>query len=46
MGAPSSITVAASTCIEAGLMSTLAMLQGREAETFLKHQDQPHWIQA
>jgi thiamine biosynthesis lipoprotein len=46
MGAPSSITIAASTCIEAGLMSTLAMLQGREAETFLKHQDQPHWIQA
>jgi thiamine biosynthesis lipoprotein len=45
IGAPSSITIAASTCIEAGLMSTLAMLQGSEAEAFLKHQDQPYWIQ-
>jgi thiamine biosynthesis lipoprotein len=46
LGAPRSITIAAATCIEAGLMSTLAMLQGSEAADFLKQQTIPHWIQA
>jgi thiamine biosynthesis lipoprotein len=46
LGAPRSITIAAATCIEAGLMSTLAMLQGQEAAEFLKQQTIPHWIQA
>ena len=33
---PRSVTVAAATCIEAGMIATLAMLQGRRAEKFLK----------
>lgn len=45
LGAPRSITIAAPTCIEAGLMSTMAMLQGHDAAEFLNHQDIPHWIQ-
>ncbi len=43
--APSSITVAAQTCIEAGLMSTLAMLQGKDAQPFLQEQGINFWIQ-
>jgi thiamine biosynthesis lipoprotein len=38
-GAPRSVTVLGGTCVEAGLLSTLAMLQGAEAEEFLKDQD-------
>ncbi|MBL0062940.1 MAG: FAD:protein FMN transferase [bacterium] len=33
--APRSVMVLAETCIEAGVLSTVAMLQGKEAETFL-----------
>lgn len=36
--APRSVTVLAGFCTEAGLLSTLAMLQGRDAETFLEAQ--------
>lgn len=43
-GAPRSVTVAASTCTEAGLLSTLAMLQGAEAENFLKREGVAHWV--
>jgi len=43
--APSSITVAASRCIDAGFLSTLAMLKGKEAKTFLEAQDVLFWIQ-
>ena len=32
------------TCLEAGMMTTLAMLQGRRAEEFLKLQDVAFWI--
>lgn len=46
LNAPRSITIAAPTCIEAGLMSTMAMLQGSDAEAFLQQQNIPHWIQA
>src|SRR5205823_2453742 len=35
---PRSVTVAAKTCTEAGLWSTLAMLQGANAESFLQEQ--------
>ena len=42
--APLSITVAAPSCIEAGMLSTLAMLQGEGAEAFLKEQGVQHWI--
>lgn len=43
--APRSVTVAAPTCTEAGLMSTLAMLQGPGAEALLAAQGLPHWVQ-
>lgn len=44
MGAPRSVTVAAPTCLEAGIMSTLAMLQGKRAEAFLRSQGIPSWV--
>ena len=43
-GAPRSVTVASATCTEAGILSTLAMLQGSNAESFLTSQSVPHWI--
>jgi len=42
--APHTVSVAAPTCIEAGMMSTLAMLQGGDAEAFLKLQEVNYWI--
>jgi thiamine biosynthesis lipoprotein len=44
IGAPRSVTVAASSCTEAGLLSTLALLQGDQAKTFLTEQGVRHWI--
>lgn len=41
---PHTISVAAPTCIEAGMMSTFALLQGDKAEDFLKAQEVPYWI--
>jgi thiamine biosynthesis lipoprotein len=41
--APRSITIAADTCVEAGMISTLAMLKGAEAENFLAAQDLVCW---
>jgi thiamine biosynthesis lipoprotein len=41
--APLSVTVAAATCTEAGILSTLAMLQGQDAEQFLDQQDIKYW---
>lgn len=43
-GAPHTVSVAAPTCVEAGMMSTLAMLQGGDAETFLKLQEVDYWV--
>ena len=43
--APRSVTVASTSCIEAGFLSTLAMLHGNEAESFLQKQDVLFWIQ-
>ena len=43
-GAPHTVSVAAPTCIEAGMMSTLSMLQGDRAEEFLKLQEVDYWI--
>jgi thiamine biosynthesis lipoprotein len=40
---PLSVTVAAATCTEAGILSTLAMLQGKDAEQFLDQQDIKYW---
>jgi thiamine biosynthesis lipoprotein len=42
--APHTVSLAAATCIEAGMMSTLAMLQGGRAEEFLKLQEVDYWI--
>ena len=36
---PLSITVKASSCLEAGMLTTMAMLQGKDAEAFLTAQD-------
>lgn len=41
--APRSVTVAAATCIEAGMTATFAILQGRRAETFLKREGARAW---
>lgn len=41
--APRSVTVAAATCTEAGLLAKLAMLQGRRAERFLKDEGVRAW---
>ena len=41
--APHSITVAADTCSQAGMLSTLAMLEGQGAEAFLDAQDVDYW---
>jgi thiamine biosynthesis lipoprotein len=41
--APRSITVAADTCTQAGMLATLALLQGREAEAFLAAQGVQYW---
>jgi len=43
-GAPRSVTVAASSCTEAGLLSTLALLHGSQAREFLEDQDARYWI--
>jgi thiamine biosynthesis lipoprotein len=42
-GAPRSVTVAADTCTQAGMLSTLAMLQGRNAEAFLDAEGLNYW---
>jgi len=35
-GVPRTVTVAASSCTEAGVLSTIALLQGARAEEFLR----------
>ncbi len=40
---PRSVTVAAGTCTEAGILSTLAILQGKDAESFLDAQQVKYW---
>jgi FAD:protein FMN transferase len=42
--APRSVTVAASSCTEAGLLATLATLHGDGARAFLEEQGARHWI--
>lgn len=41
---PRSVTVAAPTCMEAGTLSTLAMLQGADAEKFLAKEGVESWV--
>jgi FAD:protein FMN transferase len=42
--APRSVTVVAGTCTEAGMLATLALLQGSKAEEFLRAQEVGYWI--
>jgi thiamine biosynthesis lipoprotein len=42
--APHTVSVSAPTCVEAGMLSTLAMLQGERAEEFLKLQEIDYWL--
>ena len=42
--APRSVTVLGDTCTEAGLLATLAMLQGDQAEAFLADQGVQNWV--
>lgn len=41
--APRSITIAANTCTQAGMLATLAMLKGEHAEEFLEQQECQFW---
>jgi thiamine biosynthesis lipoprotein len=41
---PRSVTVAASSCTEAGLLSTLALLHGARAQAFLEEQGARYWL--
>jgi len=41
---PRSVTVAARTCVQAGTLSTFAMLLGPEAEAFLKAEKAEAWV--
>lgn len=41
--APRSMTVAAPTCVQAGMLATLSMLQGSDAENFLDQQIVKYW---
>ena len=42
--APHTVSVGAPTCVEAGTMSTLAMLQGEDAKAFLELQEVDFWV--
>lgn len=42
---PATVTVMAQTATQSGLLSTLAMLQGKQAESFLKEEEVRHWVQ-
>jgi FAD:protein FMN transferase len=42
-GGPSSVTVAAGTCVHAGMLASFAMLQGSCAESFLQEQGVQFW---
>jgi thiamine biosynthesis lipoprotein len=43
-GAPRSVTVAAPTCTHAGMLATLALLRGRDAEMFLAAEGVQCWV--
>jgi FAD:protein FMN transferase len=43
--APRSVTVAAESCTQAGMLTTLALLHGAGAEEFLQSADVQYWIQ-
>jgi len=45
LDAPHSVTVVASSCTDAGIIATLAMLKGEDAEEFLDSQNVKYWCQ-
>jgi len=45
MDSPASVTVAGNSCVESGVLSTLALLHGANAESFLKSHDVAFWCQ-
>ena len=42
---PRTVTVAAPNCTEAGILTTLAILQGDKAKEFLEQNERPYWLQ-
>jgi thiamine biosynthesis lipoprotein len=44
VGAPRSVTVAASSCTEAGLLATLALLHGAGARDYLEDMAARYWL--
>lgn len=44
-GGPSAVSVAADSCMQAGMLSTLAMLHGNQAGDFLEAQGVQYWLQ-
>ncbi|GAA5187455.1 FAD:protein FMN transferase [Ferrimonas gelatinilytica] len=42
---PAQVTVAGQSCLQAGLLATLALLHETEAEAFIRAQQVPYWIQ-
>jgi FAD:protein FMN transferase len=44
LGAPRSVTVAASSCTEAGLLATMALLQGAGAKEYLEELSARYWL--
>jgi thiamine biosynthesis lipoprotein len=44
LGAPRSVTVAASSCTEAGLLATTALLHGSRAKAFLDEEGVRYWV--
>ncbi len=44
VGAPRTVTVRAASCTEAGVLSTLALLHGTDAQDYLKQNDAVAWI--
>jgi hypothetical protein len=45
LDSPHAVTVAAGSCLEAGMLATLAMLKGAGAESFLKKEKARCWVQ-
>ncbi len=43
-GGPAQLTVAGQSCLQAGLLATLALLHGPEAEAFIRAQEMPYWL--
>ncbi len=43
-GAPRSVTVLGDTCLSAGVLATVAMVHGRQAEAFLEDQKVQFWV--